>query len=115
MRRRRIDVEKGWNRLLLRLTTTGQGMYVCGALGRPLEWGWLRLMLGQIGKEERDVGSSKGLVDFFITVGAGAMEHLAGSARTCYAARSEVRAWHAGTGGEGCSPVASERLAKETL
>lgn len=73
------------------------------------------MLLGQIGKEERDVGSSKGLVDFFITVGTGAMEHLAGSAGTCYAARDKVGAWHAGTRGEGCSPVASEGLAKETF
>jgi hypothetical protein len=113
----RIDVEKGWNRLLLlkiRFTTTAHRMHVCRTLGRTLERGRPRLVLGQIGKEKRDVGSSMRL-DFVITVGTGAMKHLAGCTCTCYSARNKIRARQAGTRGEGGSPVASEGLAKETL
>jgi len=91
-------------------------MHVCGTLGRTLERGRRLLVLGQIGKEEGDmVRSSIGLFYFVIAVGTGAMKHLAGCACTCYAARSKIWARHAGTRGEGGSPVASESLAKEAL
>ncbi len=73
-------------------------------------------MLGEICKEERDmVRGSMVPVDFVITVGAGAMKHLAGRGCTCYAARGKVGAGIAGKRREGGCPVASESLAKETL